>query len=82
MDDHAEDEDLDDDAGRYYRIAYGLTRSRIEAADVRTFRRDAGKQLDQMWARVVRDYGDAGRRFVEAIRRGVGDAEAGRPPIW
>ena len=74
--------DLDDDTGEYYRAGYGLTRDRIEAADVRTFRRDAGKQFDQLRTRLARDLGDAGRPALEALDAGARNAEAGRPPAW
>ena len=74
--------DLDDETGPYYRDGYRLTLAWLAGDPMRLGGVDPSTALARLLARVHRDLGDAGRPAVEAIARGVEDAEAGKPPSW
>jgi len=80
MDDPAAD--LDDETGPYYRDGYRLTLARLAGDPMRLGGPCPSAALARLLSRVARDLADAGRPAVEAIARGVEDAEAGRPPSY
>ena len=72
----------DDERAPTTERGYRITLDRLAGDPMRLGGPPPAALLARLLSRVARGLGDAGRPAVEAIARGVEDAEAGKPPAW